>query len=364
MPFITKIINMKFPDNVMHSVLLKRQLLSGVEDERSVYLVVLSIPNENCTFEPGDIVFIYPQNNAIFVEKLLTLMQLSGEEPIVDADAKQTLTLHEALSSHFELLLKPSVFATLPSHDEVNFWMALTSLKNRYKTDFSASILCNWLKPMRPRAYSIASAHMKSPHTIELIVGLVTFKNVEGGIGEGLSSGFLCKRLRINESLKIYVKSSHFKLPADDTKPVIMVGPGTGIAPFKAFLEARLLSKATGHNWLFFGGRHRDIDFIFEDFITHCQRENVLTRLDLAFSRDQEHKVYVQHRMMENADVLWEWLQKGAYFYICGEAKSMAKDVESTLLKIIENCGHLNSTQAEDFLKMLKNTGRYQKDVY
>ncbi|MDR0755331.1 MAG: hypothetical protein LBE99_00210 [Puniceicoccales bacterium] len=355
---------MKFPDNVMRSVLLKRQLLSGVEDERSVYLVTLSVPNENCIFEPGDVVFIYPQNNAIFVEKLLALMQLPGEEPIVDADTKQILTLYEALSSHFELLLKPSIFATLPSRDGGDFWMALTSLKNRCRTDFSAALLCSWLKPMRPRAYSIASAYMQNPHVMELIVGLLTFKNVEGGIGEGLSSGFLCKRLRINESLKIYVKSSHFKLPVDDTKPVIMVGPGTGIAPFKAFLEARLLSKATGHNWLFFGGRHRDVDFILEDFITYCQRENVLTRLDLAFSRDQEHKVYVQHKMMENASVLWEWLQKGAYFYICGEAKSMAKDVESTLLKIIENCGHLNRTQAEDLLKMLKNTRRYQKDVY
>ncbi len=342
----------------MCSVLLKRQLLSRTENEKSVYLIELSIPDTNCKFEPGDIAFIYPQNNALFIEDILSRMSLSGNECVLDAN----VPLRTALRSHLELLIRPNILSTLP--EELDFWQALELLHARYQSTFSAQMLCDWLKPMRPRAYSIASAQIKNPHVMELIVGLVTFKDLKGGINEGLSSGFLCKRLQINECVRTYVKTSHFKLPKDNNAPVIMVGPGTGIAPFKAFLEARKAMHATGLNWLFFGGRYRNQDFILQDLLEGYQQEGFLTHLDLAFSRDQDHKVYVQHKMLENAQALWNWLQKGAYFYICGDAKSMAKDVESSLCHIISSQGNLSEDQAMDYLKTLKAEGRYQKDVY
>ena len=145
---------------------------------------------------------------------------------------------------------------------------------------------------------------------------MVTFRDVKGGVCEGLSSGFLCKRLDIGDTVKIYLKPSRFRLPEDVSRPVIMVGPGTGIAPFKAFLEYRKAIQASGPNWLFVGGRHRENDFLLKDFLENLQKEKYLTRLDLAFSRDQDYKIYVQDRMKENAKELWDWFRQGAYFYI------------------------------------------------
>ena len=355
---------MKLPENVMHSVMLERQLLSKHIDEKSVYLIRFAIADAYCKFEPGDVVFICPKNNPDWVTRILQYVRLTGDELVVEKDSNQQLPLREILSSHYELILRPSVLSELGLKDSVDFWPTLVHLYEKAGSDFNIDTLLSWLKPMRPRAYSIASCQAAKPGVLELIVGLVTFRDINGGICEGLSSGFLCKRLQEGDSVTIYVKSTRFKLPQEPKSPVIMVGPGTGIAPFKAFLEARALEASNGGNWLFFGGRHRDNDFLLENQLAEYQKDGVLTYLDVAFSRDQDHKVYVQHKMVEKADVLWSWLQRGAYFYICGDAKLMAKDVESTLINIIAEQGHFDMEGAQAYLKALKQQGRYQKDVY
>lgn len=353
---------MKLPEKVMSSTLLKRTLLSGNEDEKSVYLLRLSIPDMDCSFEPGDVVFICPENSPKLVSRALAILQADFKDPVTTEEGV-TLPLGEALKSQYELRLRPSVWASFENQED-DFWACLADLRAQRGGEFSSQNTLNWLKPMRPRAYSIASSQKHLPGILELIVGLVTFRDVKGGICEGLSSGFLCKRLQEGETLNIYIKPSRFRLPDDTTRPVIMVGPGTGVAPFKAFLEHRKAVQATGPNWLFFGGRHRLSDFLLKDFFEELQEEGYLNRLDLAFSRDQEVKIYVQDRMKEHAKELWDWLRQGGYFYICGDAKCMAKDVEQTLLNIIQEQEHLSLEEAQTYLKDLRLAGRYQKDVY
>ncbi len=354
---------MKLPENTIISTLIHRELLSHNEDEKSVYLLKLSLSNEQCNFQPGDVVFICPENNPKKVARALAILQAKANV-IIETEEGEKITLQEALTSQYELRLRPSILSNFSEEQASDFWLCLAELRAQKSNTFHEQHVIEWLKPMRPRAYSIASAQKYLPNALELIVGLVTFRDVKGGVCEGLSSGFLCKRLNVGHTVKIYLKPSRFKLPKDATRPVIMVGPGTGIAPFKAFLEYRKAIQASGPNWLFFGGRHRENDFLLEDFLENLKNEKYLTRLDLAFSRDQDYKIYVQDRMKENSKELWNWFRQGAYFYICGDAKHMAKDVEEALLSIIQSEEHLSLEEAQTYLKDLKLAGRYQKDVY
>lgn len=354
---------MKLPLNTMYSTLLDRILLSTNEDERSVYLIKLSLLEPNCHFEPGDIVFICPENNPKFVKRILSILQIPSNIIIKDVNG-YTYSIEEALLKHYELQFKTSILEQFPKENPVDFWTYLAELRTKKGKFFQAQDVLTWLKPMRPRAYSIASAQSKLSNALELVVGLVTFRDIRGGVCEGLSSGFLCRRLQIGQKLNIYLKSSKFRLPENTNCPIIMIGPGTGIAPFKAFLEHRAITKAKGPSWLFFGGRHQANDFILKDFLQNLLNQNILTRLDTAFSRDQAYKIYVQDRMRENSQLLWDWIQQGAYLYICGDAKFMAKDVESVILEILQKEGQFNLETAQNYLKNLRSSGRYQKDVY
>lgn len=354
---------MKLPENTIVSKLIHRELLSNNEDEKSVYLLRLSLPHEECHFEPGDVVFICPENNPKRIARALAILQANADA-LIETEEGEKITLKEALHSQYELRLRASVLSNFSEEQAADFWLCLAELRAQKGDSFCEQNVIEWLKPMRPRAYSIASAEKFLPNALDLVVGLVTFRDVKGGVCEGLSSGFLCKRLAVGDTVKIYLKPSRFRLPEDASRPVIMVGPGTGIAPFKAFLEYRKAIQASGPNWLFFGGRHRENDFLLKDFLESLQKENYLTRLDLAFSRDQDYKIYVQDRMKENAKELWNWFRQGAYFYICGDAKHMAKDVEETLLSIIQTEEHLSLEEAQTYLKDLRLAGRYQKDVY
>lgn len=355
---------MKLPEIIIHSTFISRTLLSANEDERSVYLIKLSLPEDaQYHFEPGDIVFVYPENNPDLVTRTLSLLQIQADANIEDVDG-QNYSLEEALSKHYELRLKSSVLEQFPEEKHDDFWFCLEALCTQKGASFEAKDVLSWLRPMRPRAYSIASAKVQLPNAVELVVGLVSFPGSDGEMCEGLSSGFLCRRLQSGQALNIYIKSSKFRLPEDSALPVVMVGPGTGIAPFKAFLEYRAIAKATGPNWLFCGGRHRANDFVLKTFLEDLQERKILTRIDTAFSRDQDYKIYVQDRMRENSKLLWEWFQQGAYFYICGDAKHMAKDVEAALLDIIQKEGQLSLEDTQQYLKDLRLAGRYQKDVY
>ncbi len=223
------------------------------------------------------------------------------------------------------------------------------------------------LSPIVPRLYSIASSLQAHPGEVHLCISVVRFES-HGREKKGLASGFFADHAELFvKNIPVYVQESRtFRLPTDKSTDIIMVGPGTGIAPFRAFLEQRVLEGANGRNWLIFGEQHRATDFLYgEEFLAH-QKKGTLHRLDLAFSRDQEHKIYVQHRMLENAQELWAWLQKGAYFYVCGDAKRMAKDVHQTLIEIARTQGGLSPEKAAEYVNttLMRTERRYLRDVY
>jgi sulfite reductase (NADPH) flavoprotein alpha-component len=218
-----------------------------------------------------------------------------------------------------------------------------------------------------PRLYSIASSLLAHPGEVHLCVAVVRY-DTHGRPKKGLASGFLADHAGLfAKTVPVYVQPSrHFRLPADGSVDIIMCGPGAGIAPFRAFLEHRIAQGATGRNWLFFGEQHSGTDFLYGKELQAWHRQGVLQRLDLAFSRDQAHKVYVQHRMLEQAAQLWEWLQKGAYFYVCGDARHMAKDVHHTLIQIAREQGGLSDTAAAEYVNvtLMKTEKRYLRDIY
>jgi sulfite reductase (NADPH) flavoprotein alpha-component len=199
---------------------------------------------------------------------------------------------------------------------------------------------------------------------VHLTVGTVRYET-HGRVRKGVCSTFLADRVEPGGMVPVFVQTSHgFRLPADPAMPIIMVGPGTGIAPFRAFLEERRATAAPGKNWLFFGDQQRTADFLYEEELTALHRDGFLTRLDLAFSRDQAEKIYVQNRMLENSAELWSWLEAGAHFYVCGDAKRMARDVDAALHQVIQSAGGKSPEDAAAYVQLLKSSKRYQRDVY
>ena len=220
------------------------------------------------------------------------------------------------------------------------------------------------LSPLQPRLYSISSSLKAHPDEVHLTVGVVRY--TQGGrLRKGVASNFLTETLRTRQKAGVFVHvSPGFRLPADGNAPIIMVGPGTGIAPFRAFLEDRAATGSKGKNWLFFGDQRRAFDFLYQDEMEAYQKNGILTRLDTAFSRDQKEKVYVQQRMLENAPEIWAWLQDGAHFYVCGDARRMALDVDHALHAIVAEQGRMSAAAAKEYVKSLSKTKRYQRDVY
>jgi sulfite reductase (NADPH) flavoprotein alpha-component len=220
------------------------------------------------------------------------------------------------------------------------------------------------LDPLQPRLYSIASSPKVDPRRVALTVDSVRYR-IDERTRLGVASTFLADRVSAGDRIEVYVqKAQHFALPADPSVPIIMIGPGTGVAPFRAFLHERMATKASGRNWLFFGHRHSNYDFFYEDELTAMKAARVLTRLTLAWSRDAEQKIYVQDRMRDVGRDLWAWIAEGAHVYVCGDAKQMAKDVERALVDVVAACGGRSANEAVAFVAELKKNGRYQQDVY
>jgi sulfite reductase (NADPH) flavoprotein alpha-component len=228
----------------------------------------------------------------------------------------------------------------------------------------TAEQLLACLRHMTPRQYSIASSPLVDPARMALTVNMVRYQQ-EDETRIGAASGFLGWRVHEGDRVPVFVVSNpNFRLPADPATPVIMIGPGTGIAPFRAFLQQRAAQKAPGGNWLFFGNPRRSADFLYERELGAYLADGTLQRLDLAFSRDQEQKVYVQQRMLEQAPQLFDWLQRGAYLYVCGDARHMAEDVQQALLALIAQQGNMDTTAARQYLVKMRQDKRYQRDVY
>jgi sulfite reductase (NADPH) flavoprotein alpha-component len=355
--------------------------LNRAGSEKDVRHVVLDLSTTDVTYEAGDSLGVFARKNPLLVQSVLDRLGASGEEMVAyDGEA---LPLRQVLLSKVDiarpsdesmLFLAERAFngeealqlqalargegrPELADADLLDLLMAFPSVMP------SLPGLLKSLDRLQPRLYSIASSPKAHPREVHLTVSAVRWDSNERQ-RTGIGSCYLADFAKPGDVVPVFVQKSHgFAPPADDSVAAIMVGPGTGIAPFRAFLEEREARGAKGRNWLFFGDQKRVNDFLYEDQVMDWQRRGVLSRLDLAFSRDQAEKIYVQQRMRENAAELWQWLEEGAHFYVCGDAKRMAKDVEDTLLAIAAEQGGKGSG-AKAWLDGLAKAGRYQRDVY
>jgi sulfite reductase (NADPH) flavoprotein alpha-component len=337
-------------------------------------------------YSPGDAMGVWPMNNPEEVELMIAILKGYGSERIPASGREgDTIEVREALLWRRDLRVpSENLFRLLCEHakdyadrmllkklseddtrapdygvhDVLDCLMEFRSARPPLK-DFVCA-----LSNMQPRLYSIASSAKAHPGEVHLTVGLVEYKLVDHSY-RGIGSNYLIEQLQVARNARIFIQKSHgFKLPADPDASMIMVGPGTGIAPFRAFLEERVATQAKGMNWLFFGNQKFSDDFLYQNELEALVQTRELTRLSTAFSRDQADKIYVQHRMLEGGAELWRWLNNGAYIYVCGDAKRMAGDVDLALQQIAHQHGGLNDEQVKNFIAGLTRAGRYQRDVY
>ncbi len=359
-------------DHPFPATLLSNRILNLPGSNKQVHHVELSLAGSGLEYEPGDVLGVWPVNCAELVEQILTLAGFHGEETV---EVKKTaMPLRAALLRHCDLTVIPKEFYEhlAPHVGSAPDGAAATPADGFHVVDLfarsgfrtGAQELVAALRPLLPRLYSISSSARKHPGQVHLTVSAVRYET-HGRPRKGVASTFLADRVMPGSTVWVWLqKASHFRLPEDDTRPVIMVGPGTGIAPFRAFLEERQARGASGGNWLFFGDQHQETDFLYREQMERLLAEGLLTRFDTAFSRDQAERIYVQHRMIENGAELWAWLKSGAHFYVCGDAKRMAKDVDAALHAVVEQHGGKSAEEAESFVKHLQDEHRYQRDVY
>jgi sulfite reductase (NADPH) flavoprotein alpha-component len=378
-------------DNPFPARIVENRVLNQSGSSKETRHFVVDISGSGLTYEVGDSLGIFPHNPPHEVAELLERLKASGEEPVSPAMLKLTtpISLHEALSSRLALsgpttkILTTLQGKVTDSAEKAKLDELLSSeakervkvyLEDRAFIDIlqefpSAQVtpqeFVDHLRKLMPRLYSIASSPKVSPQGVHLTVAIVRYQT-NGRQRVGVCSTFMADRVVVGQTpVPSFVSHSHFGLSEDHAdKDVIMIGPGTGIAPFRAFMQERVAVGAGGRNWVFFGDQHKATDYIYEDEWTDYVNKGQLARLDLAWSRDQAQKIYVQDKMRENAAELWSWLQKGAYFYVCGDAKRMAKDVDQALHDIIAEQGGMPIEKAVEYVKQLKKDKRYQRDVY
>jgi sulfite reductase (NADPH) flavoprotein alpha-component len=369
--------------NPFPAPLLKSYPLTRSGSEKDVRFVAINLKGSGLTYEVGDALGVHPENCPDFVETILKAMGARGDELVPTPDGRTVLS-YDALVKDYTITKISDRFASLlaeaatdPSEagtlralldndpaGVMEWWDVLDLLEQFPSARPPVPELIAALSPLQPRLYSISSSLKAHPEEVHLTVGVVRYTKA-GRVRKGVASTFLTELVRPRQRMRVFVHPSHgFRLPADGDTPVIMVGPGTGIAPFRAFLEERVATGAKGKNWLFFGEQRRDFDFLFQEELEDYLKRGVLTRLDTAFSRDQQQKVYVQHRMRENAAAIWAWLQEGAHFYVCGDARRMALDVDHMLQAIVAEQGNLSADKAKEYVKEMSKAKRYQRDVY
>ena len=319
------------------------QKITGRNSEKDVRHIEIDLGDSGLRYQPGDALGVWYQNDPALVKELVELLWLKGDEPVT-VEGK-TLPLNEALQWHFELTVNTA------------------NIVENYAT-LTREALINLLRPLTPRLYSIASSQAEVENEVHVTVGVVRY-DVEGRARAGGASSFLADRVEEEGELRVFIEhNDNFRLPANPETPVIMIGPGTGIAPFRAFMQQRAADEAPGKNWLFFGNPHFTEDFLYQVEWQRYVKEGVLTRIDLAWSRDQKEKIYVQDKLREQGAELWRWINDGAHIYVCGDANRMAKDVEQALLEVIAEFGGMDTEAADEFLSELRVERRYQRDVY
>jgi sulfite reductase (NADPH) flavoprotein alpha-component len=350
---------------------------------------VLNLAGSGLSYTPGDSLGVFGRNSPELVDEVIALLGFEPEDAVNDPKGQPT-TFREALLRDYTInranrKMMAALGERIPQGEQRNRLMELVDngdtlseyvdtrdyvdiLKEFDEARFqSPAAFLSQLSPVVPRLYSIASSLRAHPDEAHLCITVVRYQT-HGRAKKGLASGFFADHSDMFvKNIPVYMQESRtFRLPKDGSKDIIMCGPGVGLAPFRAFLEQRMLEGATGRNWLIFGEQHQETDFLYGDELLDYHRKGKLQRLDLAFSRDQSYRIYVQHRMMEAAKELWSWLQRGAYFYVCGDARHMAKDVHQALIDIAQKEGGLSPEAAAEYVNvtLMKTERRYLRDVY
>ncbi|RDV24019.1 assimilatory sulfite reductase (NADPH) flavoprotein subunit [Alteromonas aestuariivivens] len=359
--------------------LIESQKITGRDSVKDISHIEISLEDSGIQYQPGDALGVWFLNSAKLVADLLALVELDGSQTVTVGE--QELSLEEALTRKLELTLSypnfikayqaatgsESLAALMEDKATLRTYMAerqIIDIVRDHPGTITAQQLVDALRPLNPRLYSIASSQAEVEEEVHLTVAHVDYQAF-GSRHQGGASGFLCEYLQEGGEVEVFVEhNDNFRLPADPQTPVIMVGPGTGIAPFRAFMQEREAQGAEGKNWLFFGNPNFTQDFLYQVEWQAYVKSGLLTNISLAFSRDQADKIYVQHRLVEHGKEVFEWLEQGAHFYVCGDAMHMAKDVEAALLSIIQEHGGKSEEDAKAYLLALRKAKRYQKDVY
>jgi sulfite reductase (NADPH) flavoprotein alpha-component len=369
--------------------LTRHDRLTGEGSAKDTRHFALSLTGSGLSYAPGDSLGVFGRHSPELVEEVIGLLGFNGGTEVSNPKG-QTTTLRQALLRDYTVnranrKMMAALAERIPQGEQRNRLMELVDnsdalseyidtrdyvdiLKEFDEARFhSPAAFLSQLSPVVPRLYSIASSLQAHPGEVHLCITVVRYET-HGRPKKGLASGFFADHSDLFvKNIPIYVQESRsFRLPQDGSKDIIMCGPGVGLAPFRAFLEQRLLDGATGRNWLFFGEQHQATDFLYGEQLLGYQRQGTLHHLDLAFSRDQSYKIYVQNRMHEQAKELWSWLQNGAYFYVCGDARHMAKDVHQALIEIAQKQGGLTAEAAAEYVNvtLMKTEKRYLRDVY
>ena len=365
-------------DNPVYATFLSRRRLNKPGSEKETWHIDIDLAGSDLDYDVGDSFGIFPANEPALVESVIAALGAPGDFPIGDRTLREVLTdgvsLSPAPDMLFQLIsyitggdrkLKAKALGEGKDPDgDAGTLDVLAALQKFPGLRPDPEAFIESLDPLQPRVYSISSSLKTSPGCVSLTIDVVRYE-VEKRMRFGVCSSFLGARVNPGDRLRVYVQKAHaFALPQDPAKPVIMIGPGTGIAPFRAFLHERQAVKAPGRNWLFFGHQRSNHDFFYEEELTAMRTAGHLTRLTLAWSRDANEKIYVQHRMREVGRDIWSWLNEGAYIYVCGDAQRMAKDVEAALIDIVAQHGGCTPADAKDFVAELKAKDRYQADVY
>jgi len=370
--------------NPFRAPLSVNRSLTAASSNKETRHFEISLAGSGLRYEPGDSLGVFPSNNSILVEAVLKHLGFSGDEIVPNADSV-FMPLREALTSSY-ILSEPSkqllqAVATKDSsgaflHDLLhpeeksaleNFLWGrdvLDVLEEFHAAKFTPEEFVKVLRKLQPRLYSIASSQRHVGESVHLTVAVVRYSvDHSPRSREGVCSTFLAERT--GGSVPVFVHTAkHFRMPENPDTPMIMVGPGTGIAPFRAFLQERESTGAPGRNWVFFGDQRAATDFLYREEFESAQARGLLHKFHTAFSRDQDHKIYVQHRMIEHGRELFDWLENGAFFYVCGDAKRMAKDVDTALHTVVETHGGKSPEAAREYIDALKKEKRYRKDVY
>ncbi len=366
-------------DNPFIATVNVNQKITSRDSDRDIRHIELDLSDSNLHYQPGDAVGVWYQNSNELVEEILSIIQLAGETPVEyhgqQIALKTVLTEYVELTQNTPIIIEkyaqavqhPELLTLIGDREallEMSQTLPLVDMLNRYRGKIEVQTFVELLRPLTPRFYSIASAQDEVGSEVHLTVNVVRYQ-VDDKIRMGGASGFLANQIADQDQVKIFIEhNDNFRLPDDTHAPIIMIAAGTGIAPFRAFLQQRASQGATGKNWLFFGNPHFISDFLYQVEWQSYVKEGLLTHIDLAWSRDQAEKIYVQDKLIAQASDIWQWLQEGAFIYVCGDAKRMAKAVDLALQQILMTQAQYSQEQAISYLDELRSQKRYQRDVY